>query len=152
MGMMEELNKKIEAGTPAFVFRAIQPTFLWDTVVGYLTHCADNQFGEPVSILTYKLPAAEQIDSIKPVKEYLAENVSKDILGADLYTTFTTKTEVKYSGKNDVLIWNVLGESTLTLDDNTKDVEAGDLIYIPKNTEYKLKANEANAFVLFSLR
>ena len=31
---MEELNKKIEAGEPAFIYRAIQPTFLWDTVVG----------------------------------------------------------------------------------------------------------------------
>ena len=151
MGMIEELNEKIEAGEPAFVSRAIQPTFLWDTVVGYLTHCADTEYGEPVSILTYKLRGAEQIESIIPVKEYLSENIKKEILGADLYTTFTTKTEVKYSGKNDVLLWNVLGDTTLTFYEDSRDVEPGDLLYIPKDTEYKLKATEANAFVVFSL-
>ena len=151
MGLIEDINNKIEAGVPDFIFRAIQPTFLWYTVVGYLTHCADKQLGEPVSILTYKLPVADQIDSIKPVKEYLAENIQKDILGVDLYTTFTTMTEIKYSGKNDVLLWNVLGESTLSFYDNKRDVEPGDLIYIPKETEYTLKAEEANAFVVFSL-
>ena len=130
---------------------AIQPTFLWETVVGYLTHCADNNIGEPISILAYKLPYAEQIDSITPVKEYLSENINKEILGADLYVTLTTKTEIKYSGKNDVLLWNVLGETTLTLFDNKKDIGVGDLLYIPKETEYKLKAEEANSFVLFSL-
>ena len=78
--MIDELNKKIEAGEPASVFRAIQPTFLWETVVGYLTHCADNNIGEPISILAYKLPYAEQIDSITPVKEYLSENINKEIL------------------------------------------------------------------------
>ncbi len=152
MGMIEELNEKIKAGTPAFVFRAIEPTFLWETAVGYLTHCADNQLGEPVSILTYRLPVADQIESIKPVKEFLSTNIKKEILGADLYTTFTTKSEIKYSGKNDVLLWNVLGESDFNLGEENRELEPGDLIYIPKDTEYKLKAKEANAFVIFSLQ
>lgn len=149
--MIDELNEKINAGEAAFVSKAIQPTFLWETVVGYLQTCADYDVGEPISILTYKLPGADQIDSIKPVKNYLAENITKPILGADLYTTFSTKQEVKYSGKNDVLVWNVLGETNLTVDDESRDVEPGDLFYIPKNTEYRMRALEANAFVVFSL-
>lgn len=149
--MIEQLNKKIEAGEAAFIYRAIQPTFPWDTVVGYLSHCADNDIGEPIDILTYKLPYVDQIDSVQPVKNYLSENVNREILGADLYATFTTKVQVKYIGKNDVLLWNVLGDTSFTILDNPRDVEPGDLIYIPKNTEYKLKASEANAFVLFSL-
>lgn len=150
MGVMEELNSNIETGTASFISKAIQPTFGWDTVVGYLTHCADAEFGEPVNVLTYRLPQAEQIDSIRPVKEYLSENIKKEILGVDLYTTFTTKNEVKYHGKNDILLWNVLGHTQFNFDEY-RIVEPGDMIYIPKEIEYELKAMGANAFVIFSL-
>ncbi len=152
MGMIEELNERIETQTPSFIYRAIQPTFTWETVVGYLQHCADNDFGEPVDILQYKLPMAEQIDSILPVKEYLNENLKVEVLGADLYATFATKGNCKYKGKNDVLLWNVLGTSELKLEDNERSVKQGDLMYIPANTEYTFKANEARAYVVFSIQ
>ncbi len=152
MGMMEELNERIESKTPSFIYRAIQPSFTWETAVGYLQHCADNDVGEPVDIMQYKLPLAEQIDSIRPVKEYLNENLDAEVLGADMYVTLATKGNCKYKGKNDVLLWNVLGTSELKLEDNDRSVEQGDLIYIPANTEYIFKANEARAYVVFSIQ
>ena len=150
--MIEELNTQIELSIPSFIYKAIQPTFNWDTAVGYLQHCADNQAGEPVDIMQYRLPVADQVDSIRPVFEYLNENLKYEILGADLYVTLTTKSNSKYTSKNDVLIWNVLGTSELNLEDEERTVEQGDLIYIPANTEYTLTPNEARAYVLFSLQ
>lgn len=149
--MIEQLNQKIEAGEPAYVYKAIQPTFGWDTAVGYLTHCADVALGEPVEILTYKLPLAGDIESVKPVQEWLSENITKPILGADLYVSLTTKNEVKYVGKNDVLLWNVIGTGKFTYHGHDRNLELGDLVFIPKNEEYIVKPESAHAFVLFSL-
>jgi hypothetical protein len=151
MGMIDELNERIETQSPSLVFRAIEPTFTWETAVGYLTHCADNGLGEPIDILNYKLPVADQIDSIRPVKEYLSEHLNPEVLGADLYVTLTTKGEVAYKSKNDVLIWNVLGISELKIEGEDRTVEPGDLIYIPKNIEYTFKPSVARAYVVFSL-
>lgn len=152
MGLMEQLTERIESRTPSLAIRAIQPTFNWETAVGYLTHCADNKVGEPIAILEYKLPVADQIDSISPVKEYLSENFKYEIQGVDMYLTFTTLNDISYTSANDVLIWNVIGESHLTIDEEEKDVEAGDLIYIPKNKEYKYKSKSARVYVVFALR
>lgn len=149
--MIEQLNEKIKAGEPAYVYKAIQPTFGWDTAVGYLQHCADSEFGEPIGILNYRLPLADQIDSINPVKEYLSENIDNGILGADLYVSLSTKGEHNYTSKNDALLWNVVGKSTFTIFENERYMEEGDLIFIPKNTEYIVKPETARAFVLFSL-
>lgn len=151
MGMIEQLNAKLDAGEPAYIYKAIQPTFDWNTAVGYLTHCADVELGEPVEILTYKLPLADEVESIKPVKEWLSENISKTILGADMYVSLTTKNEVKYKGKNDVLLWNVIGTGKFTFHGVDRHLELGDLIYIPKNDEYIVKPESAQTFVLFSL-
>ena len=149
--MIEQLNKMIEDREPSYIGKAIQPTFGWDTAVGYLTHCADVELGEPVGILSYKLPLASDIESIKPVLEWLSENVDKPVLGADLYVTLTTRNEVKYTGKNDVLLWNVIGTSKLYFHEGITDVGIGDLMFIPKNEEYIIKPESANAFVIFSL-
>jgi len=149
--MIDQLNKKIAEGVPAYVHRAIQPTFEWNTVVGYIAHCSDNALGEPVGILNYRLPVAEQIDSIRPVMEYLNEGIERKIIGADMYATLTTKSDVKYCGKNDVLLWNVLGYSALDVVDQELTVEPGDIVFIPKDTEYKLNPLGHRAFVVFSL-
>jgi hypothetical protein len=152
MGMMEELQVEITAKKPSIVYKAIQPTFTWDTAVGYLQHCADIQAGEPVGVMNYKLPVAEQIDSIRPIFEYLNENLKVEVIGADLYVTLTTLSDTIYCGNNDVLLWNVLGTSELTLDGDVRTVEQGDLVYIPSKVDYILKPNEARAYVLFSLQ
>jgi hypothetical protein len=152
MGLIEQLNPQIESSQPAFVYKAIQPSFTWETAVGYLQHCADNQVGEPIDIMQYKLPVADQIDSIRPVFEYLNENLTYEVIGADLYVTLTTTGISKYTSKNDVLLWNVLGTSELKLEDEERTVEQGDLIYIPANTEYILNPKEARAYVVFSLQ
>lgn len=149
--MIEQLNETIREGQPAYIPKAIQPSFGWDTVVGYLSHCADTELGEPIGIMNYKLPLADDIESISPVKEYLSENIEAGILGVDLYATLTTKSDLKYHGKNDVLLWNVIGYSKLTVFENERDLEPGDLVFIPKNTEYIVKPESARAFVLFSL-
>ena len=149
---MAELQAEIAAKKPSIVYKAIQPTFTWDTVVGYLQHCADIQAGEPIGVMNYKLPVAEQIDSIRPVFEYLNENLKTEVIGADLYVTLTTLSDTIYSGNNDVLLWNVLGTSELTLDGDVRTVEHGDLVYIPSKVEYTLKPKEARAYVLFSLQ
>lgn len=151
MGMIEQLNEKIDAGTPAFIYKAIQPTFGWDTAVGYLTHCADVELGEPINILTYRLPLADEVESIKPVKEWLSENINKPVLGADMVVSLTTKNEITYSGKNDVLLWNVAGEGKFFFHGTERAFELGDLVYIPKNEEYIVKPESAHVFVLFSL-
>jgi hypothetical protein len=151
--MIDELKERLDTKTPALVFRAIEPSFGWDTVVGYLQHCADNDAGEPVDILNYRLPMAEQIDSIRPVFEYLNENLDNvEVLGADLYSTFTTRGNVKYSSKNDILIWNVIGQSDLSINEEDRVVEPGDLIYVPANTEYTFKPQGARAYVTFGVR
>jgi hypothetical protein len=152
MGVIEELNDRIDNKIPALINRAIQPSFTWETVVGYLQHCADNEVGEPVSILSYKLPAADQIDSIRPVREYLNEHLNVEVLGADLYTSFTTKSDSKYASKTDVLIWNVIGHSEFTINDNQRLVEPGDLIYIPAGSDYVFKATQSRAYVVFGIQ
>ena len=151
MGLMEELNDRIKERIPAMIFKAIQPTFGWDTVVNYVQHCADNGLGEPVDILNYKLPVADQIDSIRPVTEYLSEHIQAEIVGTDLYTTLTTKGDIVYKSNYDMLLWNVIGYSGLSLMGEDRQVEPGDLIYIPKNTEYLFKPLVARAYVVFSL-
>lgn len=150
--MIDELNKMIASSTAAYAPRGVQPTFDWNTVAGYITHCADTEFGEPIGILNYKLPFAEQIDSIKPVKEYLDENLEREILGVDMYATLTTKSDVVYHGKNDALLWNVLGYSEFEFGDNVRLIEPGDIVFIPKETEYKVTPLGNRAFVLFSLK
>lgn len=149
--MIEELNKAIEEGIPSYVHRAVQPTFDWNTAVGYLTHCADVELGEPIGILNYRLPLADDVESIKPVKEYLSENLSRGILGVDMYVTLTTKSDVKYHGKDDVLIWNALGYSEFELNGNNRLLEPGDVVFIPRDTEYKITPMGHRTFVVFSL-
>jgi len=151
MGLMEQLNERIESSTAAVVKRAIQPTFPWETVVGYLCHCADNEIGGPIAVMYYKLPAADQIDSIKPVKEYLSENVTREIVGVDMYVSLTTNSDIKYSSDNDVLIWNAIGYSEMKIFDEETVVEPGDLVYVPKNTEYKYKPSTARSYIVFAL-
>lgn len=152
MGVIEELNDRIKNQIPALINKAIQPSFTWETVVGYLQHCADNEVGEPISIMSYKLPAADQIDSIKPVKEYLNEHLEVEVLGADLYTSFTTKGDSKYKAQTDILIWNVMGHSDLTINEQDRYVEPGDLIYIPSESEYTFKATQSRAYVVFGIQ
>ena len=150
--MIEELNGTIKEGNAAYISKAIQPTFGWDTVVGYLAHCADNGVGEPIGILSYKLPLADQIDSVRPVLEYLNENLEREIAGTEIYVTITTNNKVIYSGKHDVLIWNVTGISTFQIiGGESRVLEPGDLVFIPKGLEYIIKPESPRAFVLFSL-
>lgn len=154
--MIESLNNSIKDGTPAYVAKCIQPTFGWDTAVGYLTHCADHELGEPIDILNYRLAGANDVDSIRVVYEYLNENLVKPVIGADLITTFNTKGNTKYYGKNDVILWNVIGYSGFTIIEEDGEgekrlLEPGDVLYIPKEIEYTVKPESARAFVLFSL-
>lgn len=151
MGLMEELNDRIKNKTPALVYKAIEPTYGWDTAVGYIQHCADNEVGQPIGIMDYKLPMADQIDSVTPVKEYLNENLECEILGVDMYVTLTTKSELKYISSNDILLYNVIGFSELNVLGEERTAEPGDLIYIPKDTEYSFKPLMARSYVIFSL-
>lgn len=152
--MIEHLNQSINDNKAAYVHKAIQPTFGWETAVGYLQYCADAEFGEVLGTLNYRLPLADEIESIKPVKEYLSENLTREILGTDLYVTLCTVSgNQKYHSKNDALLWNVIGQSKFAVyEDNFHAMEQGDLIFIPKNTEYIVKPETARAFVLFSLQ
>ncbi len=149
--MMEELNDRIKNKTPALVYKAIEPTYGWDTAVGYIQHCADNEVGQPIGIMDYKLPLADQIDSVSPVKEYLNENLDVEVIGVDMYVTLTTKSELKYISSNDILLYNVIGFSELNVLGEERTAEPGDLIYIPKDTEYSFKPLMARSYVIFSL-
>ena len=151
MGIMEQLNERIESKVATVVTKAIQPTFPWETAIGYLAHCADNEVGGPIDIMYYKLPLADQIDSITPVKDQLNENLNAEIVGADMYITLTTKGNIAYSSENDVLIWNAIGHSELKVFDEERVLEPGDLIYIPKNTEYRYKPSTARVYIVFAL-
>lgn len=151
MGVIEQLNERINNNIATVVNKGIQPTFPWETAIGYLSHCADNQVGEPIAVMYYKLPLADQIDSISPVKEYLSENIDAEIKGADMYVSLTTINDIKYSSENDVLIWNCIGQSELNIYEESRLLNPGDLIYIPKNTEYIYKANTARVYIVFAL-
>jgi quercetin dioxygenase-like cupin family protein len=151
MGLMEQLNERICEKIPTVVARAIQPTFPWETVIGYLAHCADNQVGGPIGVMYYKLPVADQIDSITPVKEYLNENLTAEIKGVDMYLTLTTKGDYKYSSDNDVLIWNAIGHSEFKLEEEKRLLEPGDLVYIPAGIEYEYKPTTARTYIVFAL-
>lgn len=148
---MEQLNERIEEKVPTVVARAIQPTFTWETAIGYLAHCADNEVGGPIGTMYYKLPVADQIDSITPVKEYLSENLTREIVGVDMYVTLTTKGDYKYSSDNDVLIWNAIGHSNLNVSDEERILEPGDMVYIPAGIEYTYKPETARAYIVFAL-
>lgn len=152
MGIIEQLNERIEGKIPAVIPKCIQPTYTWETAVGYIQHCADNSEGEPISILYYKLPVADQIDSITPVKEYLSEHIKGEIDGVDMYVTLCTVNKIKYHSDNDVLIWNVLGHSELHLDGEDRSIEPGDLIYVPKDIEYTFNPNTARSYIVFALK
>lgn len=151
--MITQLNEFIKDDKPVYVEKAIQPTFDWNTVVNYITYCADNGHGEPIGILNYRLVGAADIQQIKIVLEYLNENLEKTVLGADIIATLkTTDDNVVYSGKNGVLLWHVIGVSTITVKDgDTRPLTPGDLVYIPPNVEYIVKPESARTFVLFSL-
>ena len=151
MGLMEQLNERIKEKIPTVVARAIQPTFTWETVIGYLAHCADNEVGGPIGLMYYKLPEADQIDSITPVKEYLSENLEQEIKGVDMYVTLTTKGNYKYSSDNDVLVWNAIGHSELKIEGEDRLLEPGDMIYIPSGMEYEYKPTTARAYIVFAL-
>lgn len=152
MGLIEELNERIKERVPALAYRAIQPSYTWETVVGYIQHCADNDAGEPIGILNYKLPVADQLDSIKPVREYLTNNLEVEIVGCELGATLTTKSNDKYFSDNDLILWNVLGFSDLKITDEERTVEPGDLIYIPKETDFWFNPKTARSYVIFSLK
>lgn len=152
MGLMEQLNERIEDKVPTVVARAIQPTFNWETAIGYLTHCADNEAGGPVGMMYYKLPSADQIESVSPVKEYLSENLTREILGVDMYVTLTTKGDYKYSSDNDVLLWNVIGHSEIKIEGEERVLEPGDLIYVPPGVKYEYKPVTARAYIVFALK
>lgn len=152
MGLIDELNERIDNKIPTVVNKAIQPTFLWETAIGYLTHCADNQVGGPIATMYYKLPQADQIDSISPVKDYLSENLKREIAGTDMYITLTTKGEYKYSSENDVLVWNAIGHSELKVSEETRIMEPGDLMYIPAGVEYSYKPETARVYLVFALQ
>ena len=148
---MEQLNERIKEKIPTVVARAIQPTFTWETAIGYLAHCADNEVGGPIGMMYYKLPTADQIDSITPVKEYLNENLGREIVGVDMYVTLTTKGEYKYSSDNDVLLWNAIGHSNLKLAEEERLLEPGDMVFIPAGIEYIYKPETARAYIVFAL-
>ena len=148
---MEQLNERISEKIPTVVARAIQPTYTWETAIGYLAHCADNQVGGPIGMMYYKLPMPEQIESISPVKEYLSENLEQEIKGVDMYITLTTKGNYKYSSDNDVLIWNSIGHSELRVEGEERLLEPGDLVYIPAGMEYEYKPTTARAYIVFAL-
>ena len=152
MGVIDELNDRIDNKIPAVVPKAIQPTFLWETAIGYLAHCADNEAGGPIGMMYYKLPSADQIESIAPVKEFLSENLKREIIGTDMYITLTTKGDYKYSSDNDVLVWNAIGRSELTLNEEQKDLEPGDLVYIPAGIKYTFKPQTARTYLVFALQ
>lgn len=152
--MIEQVNELINSGKPCFVSKAIQPTFDWNVVINHLAYCADNGYGEPIGILHYKLVGATEVPTIKLVVDYLNENLDKTVIGADLITTLkSTDDNVVYRGKNDVIIWNVIGFSQLVIKDGeSRELEPGDLIFIPRETEYIVKPQSPRAFVLFSLQ
>lgn len=151
--MIEQLNANIRDGKPCYIEKAIQPTIDWNTVVNHLNYCADNGYGEPIGILNYKLVGADEIINISIVKSYLKEHLDVDVLGADLFAAFQTKDDsVVYSGKNPVLLWNVIGFSKFAIKDgDSRDLSPGDMVFIPKEVEYIVKPESARAFVLFSL-
>lgn len=150
--MMEELNERIKDKVPSLAYRAIQPSFTWETAVGYLQHCADIAAGEPIGMLNYKLPMADQIDSIKPVKDYLTENLDVEVIGCELGITFTTLSVDKYFSDNDLILWNVLGYSDFKIAEEDRTVEPGDLVYIPKNTDFYFNPKSSRSYVIFSLK
>jgi len=151
--MIEKVNELINEGKPCYVSMAIQPTFDWNAVVNHLAYCADNGYGEPIGILNYKLVGGGELPQIKIVMEYLNENLDKTVLGADVVATLkSTDDNIVYSGKNDVIVWNVIGVSTLIIKDGeSRQLNPGDIIFVPKETEYIVKPESPRAFVLFSL-
>lgn len=151
LNMMQQLNERVNKDEAAYVQAAIQPTLNWESIVGYLQHCADNDLGEPVNILTYRLPVAEQLDSIKPVVEYFNNNLDKNVLGAEIFVGLTTKQESKYTSNHSTLLWQLMGQATFSIRGEKRFLVSGDLVFIPKETEYIVKPDSANAHVLFSL-
>lgn len=158
--MIEELNQSMKEGQPLFVNKLIQPSFGWDTAIGYLQQCADAELGSPIGILNYKLPLADDIDSVTPVTDYLENNLEDyHVVGSSMFVTLATKDNPLYTGSEDTLIWNVIGDGAFALVDEEKPdeeyeyrlVTQGDVLFIPKGVHYKFKPETARAFVLFSL-
>lgn len=150
--MIEELKKRIENATPCLIHKAIEPSFTWETAVGYLQHCADTEIGNPIGPMNYMLPLAESINSVIPVKEYLSENLTEEIIGTEMMVTLTTKDiQDKYTSEYATMVWNVLGYSELNIDDEDRTVEPGDLFFLPAGTSYTYKPETARTAIIFTL-
>lgn len=154
--VFRELEQRIKDKVPTLMYKGIQPTFDWETAIGYLSHCADNEIGTPVGTLNYHLPVADQIASIQPVKEYIQETMQDvEVEGVDMLVSITQKGEHKYWSDNDALIWCVVGKNHFCINHEDNEEKAvttpGDLIFVPANVEYTLEPLTPRTCVFFNL-
>lgn len=153
--MLESLNEHINREAPCFVERAIKPTFTWEDSISFLQYCADEQIGNPIGILNYKLPEAEKIQGIQLVKEYLNENLDNKIANCQMCITLSTRDNPDYKNDCGMILWNTQGITEFSFGDEEEEVrrlmQPGDIIYVPEGLPFKMTPLNARAIVSFGL-
>jgi hypothetical protein len=153
--MLEQLNEQINSSSPCHVQRAVKPTFTWEEAIIFLQYCADAEYGEPIGIMNYKLPEAQQMQQVALVREYLNENLDNKIDTTQMCVTLSTKDNPAYKNDTGVILWNTHGATEFSFTDGEEEVvrfmDAGDLVYVPEGLIFKMKPLSARVFISFGL-
>jgi hypothetical protein len=153
--MLESLNENINLNHPCYAERAIKPTYTWEEVVAFLQYCADEDQGQPIGILNYKLPDADKVQGIQLVKEYLNENLDNKIVNTQMCITLSVRDNPTYKNDCGMILWNTQGLSEFSFTDEEGEVkrlmQPGDLVFVPAELPFKMTALNARAFVSFGL-
>jgi quercetin dioxygenase-like cupin family protein len=153
----QRLNEAMVNESWLFMEDAMPVDFGWDLPVYYLQYCADNEIGSPNGIMSYQLQGAENIKDINGVIEELNKHLRHKVNGADILLSFAKRSvsQPLDTEPHNVLLWQVLGVAELTvfIDGNkiTRELNQGDMVYLPWNQEHEVTPVTARATVSFGL-
>lgn len=157
--VVEVINKHIDLKEGVHIKRAIQP-FGWEIVLEHLQRCADQEYaGIPNGKMSFQLNQAEEIEDVKKCIEFLNEDLSLKIFDAHIFTSFTSKRDIQpHKDNHNVLLWALTENMRVQLFDDEeetpwydKELEPGDMFYIPANLDHKVEVTGSRALVSFGI-
>jgi quercetin dioxygenase-like cupin family protein len=100
-----------------------------------------------------KADEGELLPDIAAIVKTSPETGSKNLMTVVTKMNPGTGTGLHYHKNADEVFYVIEGKGTAVLGDSTYNIEEGDLIFIPKNTDHKVRKNDSTGFlkVLFFL-
>lgn len=152
-----DLNNSMVTNSWLHLTDVMPAEFGWDLPVYYLEYCAKRELGYPLDYLSFELTNAEKIVDINFYIESLNEFLRKKIVQASLLLSLTENSKGNESnGETDMLFWQALGTAKLVIDVKgdrkiTKNLEQGDMAYVPAGYKYEILPVTARTTVAFYL-